>query len=98
MLENELPSYDDLVRKYGLFKGSSGECGPRIDDQGVVRCGCTGCQRWDAFVKGVPGGRPQYEIFNENHVRALAAYIRHRCATVYATQGDPITVLEVNMP
>lgn len=43
-------------------------------------CNCEGCVRWHAFVEGNNGmfdGQVKYEVFNQDHVSALAHYLQY---------------------
>lgn len=47
----------------------------QVGADGVVRCDCPGCGRWQAFTGGtLPGGPPfrQYEVLTADLVAALA--------------------------
>ena len=57
------------------------------------RCaGCRDCDRWRSVVSGDATGMPQYEVFNADHIEALAAYFIVRMAEL----GLPaLSVVEV---
>jgi hypothetical protein len=43
------------------------------------RCvGCKACIRWQTAIAGDATGMPQYEVFNADHIKALAAYFIKR--------------------
>jgi hypothetical protein len=95
-----LPSRASIVEKYGLFNSGEEACHPRLDAGGSLGCRCTHCGRWKQSLRTHEEGSgtvaPQYEVFNEDHVSALARYVSRR-VQVYreATDTDKITLLEV---
>lgn len=41
-----LPSFRELVERFGVFGGEESGCSPQVTDDGSVRCLCDQCTKW----------------------------------------------------
>eukprot|EP00873_Tetraselmis_striata_P014575 jgi/Tetstr1/434839/TSEL_002554.t1 len=103
-----LPSAAELERQFGLFQpadvAAADCCDPQVNGKGHVTCVCARCVAWKQYVRGeLPGGPPwpQYEVFTEEHIRGLAAYIWGRfqpCSTMPSVKVLEATAYAGSMP
>ena len=83
-----LPSLSQLQEKYFTTKRKRHRwgTGPSLRwaykaDPYERRCvGCKACDRWQTAIAGDATGMPQYEVFNADHIKALAEYMITRMA------------------